>query len=97
MMVPDDHPYATRVLGSALNHRLHVREAVTLSHVGYGKQVDLGQIEVLATLRAKPITVKSQVLIDVRRESPTHADDGTWKELLKRHTRGQPVEIGGLV
>ena len=72
-------------------------EAMPLSHISHHEQIHLGQIKVLTTGYPKPVAVKRKILMNVRSETAAQADDGAGQELLQRHTRGQPVEIGGLV
>jgi hypothetical protein len=41
--------------------------------------------------------MERQILVDVRGEPSAEANHGPWQELLKRYTRGQPIEVGVLV
>ena len=74
-----------------------VRETMPLANVDDPEPIHSGEVHVLAALRREAVPVKGEVLMHVGGETSADANHRAWQKLLKRNTRGQAVEIGGLV
>jgi hypothetical protein len=97
MMIPNEDAHASRVPRRAIEHLFNVGQAAASSDVGHHQQVNLRQIEILTTLRPKPIAMQREILMDVRCEATAQANHRTWEQLLQSHARCQCVKVGGLV
>ena len=97
MVVPDQNPDASRVARGSLENRLDVGQSAPPSNIGHHQQIDFREVEILRSLRAKPIAVEGRILMNVGRETTTEPYDRAGEQPLQSHARCQRVEVGGLM